>query len=173
MCKRDRSGRGQRVSERPSLPRCLIATACVPVPLGILFQPISPLKLISFPGFHKYFHCFLWQVLTRPSALSFPSNSRQHAACSGSSPEYRHEGIGEACEPCEAVSASSKPKSSVGVPIISEQGSRCAVPISLPMLPGISRNPGFPSGSRPSAVGLWLLIPRTESKRVGQKKGKF
>ncbi|KAH0499910.1 Rap guanine nucleotide exchange factor 4 [Microtus ochrogaster] len=76
---------------------------------------------------------------------------RQHAACSGSSPEYRHEGIGEACEPCEAISASSKPKSSVGVPIISEQGSLCAAPVSLPMLPGISRNPGFPSESRPSA----------------------
>lgn len=91
------------MSERPSLPRCLIATACVPVPLGVLFPPISLLKLVSNPDFPQYFHCFLRQVLTRPSVLSFPSNSGQHASCSGSSPEYRHESIGEACEPRSCI----------------------------------------------------------------------
>lgn len=40
-----------------------------------------------------------------------------------------------------AVSASSRPKSRVGVPIISEQGSRCAAPVSLPMLPERPRVP--------------------------------
>lgn len=57
--------------------------------------------LEALPPFPKYFHCFLRQVLTRPSVLSFPSNSRQLAA--SSSPEYRHEGIGEACEPCGPI----------------------------------------------------------------------
>lgn len=48
------------------------------------------------------------------------------------------------------VSASSRPKSRVGVPIISEQGSRCAVQSRCPCFLGSRETQGSPQGVCPS-----------------------